>query len=560
MKVRILGNYTQDLILKHLGDSWKNSKTNIEFSVGGFNQYQQEILNKSSELYRLKPEVIFISIDLHNLLEDILYYSSQEEVVEDKIHKRVEEIFNIIELASSNLPDSTIFIDNFYFFRPVITSTLEYNYNNSIAHTFNDANANLTRLAKNMSNVLIVDVLSMIIHEGSASLFDERMYYLAKCQWGYNGIKKLSNLYSRYINAFIGARKKCVVVDLDNTLWGGIIGDDGMDNIVLSTDGEGKAYFDFQRELLKLHERGVMLAICSKNTLEIALNAIESHPHMLLRKEHFTAIRINWENKAQNIQEIAREINIGTDSIVFLDDSPVEREMVSNYLPDVFVPDLPADPSGYPNFLRSLHVFDYLTLTKDDLQRNVTYQANIERQQLQSQVENIEDFYFSLKMTANLFKDDLSLINRVAQMTQKTNQFNLRTIRYNESEIKRFIDSGAYSIYAISLADKFGDYGIIGSAIIRKDDQSAFIDTFVLSCRAFGRTVETALLNYIIDDLKSQKLPLLYGEFIKTSKNMPSESFFSDHAFIKCGPDKWQVNLNNYEKKNLPWMKIILNN
>jgi FkbH-like protein len=552
MEIVFLGNYTQDLLVKKLENDWKED--NIH--VAGFNQYQQEIINPDSFLYNSQPDVVFISLDFYSLVEDILYLKVAPQLIFKKVEQRIEETIQLFKGASESLPNSQIFIDNFYLFRPTLMATLESNAYSSVSEFVNLANYHLIREIKTLSNVKIVDVLSMVINKGVSRLFDERMYYIAKNHWSFSGLQDIVDLYSRYLNAFLGKRKKCLVLDLDNTLWGGIIGDDGIDNIGLSNDGPNKAFYDFQREILKLHERGVLLAVCSKNSEDIALDAIENHPHMLLRKEHFLSIRINWNNKAQNIQEIASEINIGLDSLVFLDDSPFEREVVSSKLPDVLVPELPKEFSEYPNFIRDLKVFDFLTLSQDDFIRNDIYKANISREKLKVNTINIEDFYYSLEMELSIGEITNSQIVRISQMTQKTNQFNLCTKRYSESDIKRFVQNHDHRVYQLTLKDKFGDNGIVGCAIVNMTGATAFIDTYILSCRAMGRTVETAMLNYIIDDAKKSGIHDLIGEYIPTKKNVPCKNFYMDHDFLDMNKGTWGISIETYKQKQLPWIKV----
>jgi FkbH-like protein len=554
MDIVFLGNYTQDLIVKEVEKTWNQNDLRVHLS--GFNQYQQEILNNESPLYNTQPDVVFLSLDFYLLMEDIIYLRDIPERIKESMVNRLEETIRLYKTLSENLPNTQIFIDNFYVFRPVLMTTLEHNTYVSISEFLNLANYRIVSELKALNNAKVIDVMSLVISKGAMHLFDERMHYIAKSHWSLSGLQHISNLYSRYLNAFIGRRKKCLVLDLDNTLWGGIIGDDGIDNIGLSNDGPNKAFYDFQREILKLHERGILLAICSKNSEDIALEAIENHPHMLLKKEHFLSIRINWNNKAQNIQEIASEINIGLDSLVFIDDSPFEREVVSSKLPDVMVPELPTEFSEYPNFIRNLKVFDFLTLSDDDFSRNDIYKANINREKLKIDAINIEDFYYSLEMELIIGEITESQIVRISQMTLKTNQFNLRTKRYNESDVKRFNQSSEHRVYQLTLKDKFGDNGIVGCAIVNITYPNAFIDTFILSCRVMGRTVETALLNYIIDDVKKSGCNELVGEYIPTKKNAPCSNFYLNHSFLEKNKGRFSIEPKIYIKKELPWVKV----
>jgi len=553
MEIFLMGNYTQDLVANTF--SRLSEVQNLKFSVytSGFNQYRQEIINSASQLYQQAHDVVFLSVDLFTLTEDIIY--SNDDSAANLFEDRIIEFIQLLEILDKNVKNTQVFVDNFFFFQPVTMATIEYNSPYGYQQLENLANVMLTEAVARSNNLKIVDVKSLIVKKGAENLFDERMYYLAKSHWSQAGLKALAGLYLRYFKAYKGIRKKCIVLDLDNTLWGGIIGDDGIENIKLSNDGEGKAFYDFQRELLKLYNRGILLAINSKNTEDIVLETMKKHPYMILKPEHFISMKINWNNKAQNMKEIADEINIGLDSLVFLDDSEFEREIISSQFPEIYVPALPKDFSAYPNFIRQLDVFDFLSLTGDDFARNKMYKANVQRDNLKKSVINIEDFYYSLDMKATIDKISPFQVPRIAQMTQKTNQFNLRTKRYTESDIKRFMEDDSHKVYFLSLADKFGDNGIVGTAVINLDGKTAFIDSFIFSCRALGRTAETVLLNFIVEDVKTNGLKYLEGEYIPTKKNMPCKDFYKEHGFVnKDG--KWTIRLDEYQAKQIPWIKV----
>lgn len=554
-EILFLGNYTQDFVVNSFKQLASDNEYKLNVHITGFNQYRQDILNTESQLYKIKPDILFLSIDLYMLTEDIVNDPTPENDVLFK--ERITELFSLLKILNENLSKTQLFIDNFFYYRPNTMATVEYNSVYSYKQLEDIANLELFETVKSLNNANIIDIRSMIIQKGAQQLFDDRMYYLARSHWSKSGLDHLANLYLRYLMAFTGASKKCIVLDIDNTLWGGIIGDDGIENIKLSHEGEGKAFYDFQRELLKLYNRGILLAINSMNTKEIVLETMNNHPDMILKPEHFVCIKIDWRNKAQKMAEIAEEINLDFNSFVFLDDSDFERGIISREFPEIFVPTLPKDYADYPNFIRSLNAFDCLNITNDDFNRNKIYKANTERESLQKKVIDIEEFYYSLDMRVNIGIATSLQVPRIAQMTQKTNQFNLRTIRYTDVEIMEFINNPNFEVYYLSLSDKFGDNGIVGTAILRIEDKKAFIDSFLFSCRALGRTAETALINFIINDFTGRGLEILEGEYIKTKKNLPCKDFYSDH-FFKKQDNKWVMELNNNEIKAIPW--IMINN
>ena len=557
MKIYFLGNYTQDLVVAQFRQLCKNENLELDTHLSGYNQYRQEIIDSGSQLNQLQPDVVYLSLDLFTWVEDFVYEDKADKY--NLFENRFDEVLDLLEMLHSNLPNTQVFIDNFLFYRPVLMTTIELNSTVSYSEIENVANKKLKDFTDSFKNFSIIDIRSLVIQHGASALIDERMYYLAKSHWSLKGLTELAKFYLRYFKAFKGIRKKCIVLDLDNTLWGGIIGDDGIENIKLSNDGEGKAFYDFQRELLKLYNRGILLAINSKNTEEIVKDTMMNHPYMILKPEHFVSMKVNWNNKAQNMKEIADEVNIGLDSLVFLDDSEFEREVVSSQFPEIFVPELPKDFSEYPNFIRKLDVFDFLSLTGDDISRNKMYKANIQRDRLMKSTINIEKFYYSLDMIATVGTIEDFQIPRIAQMTQKTNQFNLRTIRYTDGDIKKMMLSPDYEVYYLSLADKFGDNGIVGTAIIEIKNSEAFIDSFVFSCRALGRTAETVLLNFIIENVLLKGHKKLKGEYIPTKKNMPCKDFYVRHHFVEDSKNSWGIDLDHYKAIKLPWIKVKQN-
>ena len=341
------------------------------------------------------------------------------------------------------------------------------------------------------------------------------------------------NWFKHQIDATLSKRHKCIVLDLDNTLWGGVIGEDGIEGIFLGGSYPGNVYEDMQRKLLSAYNNGIILAICSKNNEEDAMQVINKHPNMILRDNHFAIKRINWMNKADNIQDIANTLNIGLDSIVFIDDNPSERELIKNLLPTVVVPDFPEKLYLIPQFIDDVLVeyFTLYSLTEEDKNKTQQYRQNAQRNAYKDKFNNYNQYLKALKMVI-----DISLINeidipRVAQLTQKTNQFNLTTKRYSEEDIRKFIEEGNIIIVA-RIKDKFGEYGLTGVCIIVTYEDRATIDTFLMSCRVIGREIENEFIKQIILYLASLGYNHITSSYIKTGKNALVESFFDNNGFI----------------------------
>lgn len=323
--------------------------------------------------------------------------------------------------------------------------------------------------------------------------------------------------------------KKCLVLDLDNTLWGGIVGEDGVEGIALSLTPPGSGFLAFQQAVLDHYHRGVILAINSRNNPEDAWEAIRKHPNMVLKEEHFAASRINWNDKAQNIRELAKELNIGTDSMVFLDDDPTNRDLVRALLPEVATPDMPTDPSEYARFLNSLGYFNAHVITDEDKMRGNLYVTERLRKEAEKSHATKEEFLKSLGLELAVFEDDDSCLPRLSQLTEKTNQFNSLKRPLSEKDISDFIQSRSHAVFHARLQDKFGDYGIIAFALVEKSASEWHIKSLLMSCRVFGREVEEAFLSAILARAKDSGANRLTIESEETPKNAPVREFIAKH-------------------------------
>src|SRR5713101_700323 len=373
-----------------------------------------------------------------------------------------------------------------------------------------------------------------------------------------DGLIHLADEYLRFIRPLTGKIAKALVVDLDNTLWGGAVGEEGLDGIQLGTDYPGSAYYSTQRAILDLYRRGVILAICSKNNEDEALEAVAKHPGMVLRPEHFAAFQINWDAKVENLRRIADELDIGLDAIAFLDDNPAEREAVRSQLPEVSVIDLPVDPVLYAQTLQECSLFERLALSTEDEKRGRYYAEQRLRRELQRGARSLEDFYVSLQMKAEILIADRSTLPRIAQLTQKTNQFNLTTRRRTEQELAQLTADPQVRIFCMRFNDRFGDYGLVGAAICRSDGDGCEIDSFLLSCRAIGRTAETALLACLSEQARRDSAARLIGWYLPTKKNAVARDFYATHGFSlvkeEAGGSRWEFDLSQGEIAVPSWI------
>lgn len=368
---------------------------------------------------------------------------------------------------------------------------------------------------------------------GRSQFYSSKMWYLGSIPFSMTGEKALAKECFRCWNAFQGKRKKCLVLDLDNTLWGGVIGEDGIGGITLGPTKEGAIYQDFQRIILQLKQQGVLLAVVSKNNREDALKGITQHPDMILREEDFISIKANWDPKPANIAALAQELNIGLDSFVFIDDNPVERESVKMVLPAVTVPEFPSNPFLLESFIQSVaqECFTALRLTSEDIKKSEQYRTEQLRAEEKQKFSNINDYLSSLDMKLKIYEIEETDIARAAQLTQKTNQFNLTTHRYTETDIHAMSNREDWKLWMGELEDRFGKYGKIILCFVKTNGETGYIDTFLMSCRVMGRGVETAFLHFIEQNLAEIGIKKIKAKFIATQKNSVVKNFWKEHEY-----------------------------
>jgi len=554
LRLALLASSNLDLLEKPLTEQLAEKGFSPKIWNPGFNQYKQAILDPSSGLYQDKSEVILLLLDAADLFAGCLAHPYKHSIddIPTIVEAAKEEVSSLVSTIAARLPSATVFLNTLS--SSDLSGTyhgLEYNSGFSFRQIVASYNTSLRELARNYAYVVIVDVEALIEVIGAERWYDPRLWYLGRIRLSAYAHALLASEYANYIAACWGDVRKCIVLDLDNTLWGGIIGEDGMTGIQIGYEGIGLAFVDFQRELLNLQQKGILLAICSKNNPDDAFEVIRKHPAMVLREEHFAAAQINWNDKAENIRDIARQLNIGVDSLVFIDDNPVERQRVREVVPEVVVPEWPHDPSYYKRALFQMAGEHFLMfdVTDDDRRRGEMYQVQVERKRLEESARNLDTFFRSLQMKLTISTVDAQTLPRVAQLTQKTNQFNLTTRRYTESEIAALSADVGCRIYWLKLEDRFGPNGIVGVLILRKQSADLWhIDTFLLSCRVIGRTVEQALLGYAIHDLKELGATCLTGEYFPTAKNEIVATLYANLGFTPTGSGEnrttWALDLN----------------
>lgn len=564
MRIALLSSCTIELLARPLSAALEGRGLRPSVWIGGFGQYRQDVLNVDSDLYSNDPNVIVLYLDGADLFQELLDnpFNTPSDSRRAFALQRAAEVVTMAETLAARLPQAMVLLNTANIDPCNALAGLEFNSEYGLQDAVNVYNAELAALARRLHTVAVVDVASVAARIGFENWHDTRLWYLARSRWSRRALYALADYYTAVICGRLGAIYKCVVVDLDNTLWGGVVGEEGIEGLRLGAEGIGLAYAEFQLELLNLYRKGILLAICSKNNPEDALAVIRRHPAMRLREEHFAAMRINWEDKASNIRALAEELNIGLDSFVFLDDNPVERSWVRQAVPEVLVPEWPVDPSEYKTTLLeiSARYFHKLDITAEDRRRGEVYQAQGERQKLKTSATSLEDFYLALKMRAKIGLADAFTIPRIAQLTQKTNQFNLTTRRYTPAEIQGFCQDSNWKVWWLDLADRFGPNGIVGVLILKRESPDTWIiDTFLLSCRVMSRTVENAFLAVASRELGAARL---IGEFRPTAKNSPVRDLYPRLGFRSLRQDSdgefWERDLAANPMEPPSWFEIDL--
>jgi FkbH-like protein len=547
VKVCVLGDAPTQLLAQALKGYGFLQNINYNIREADFDQIDRQLLDPASETYEFNPDFIIVYNSLEKLQQN--FYKT------DKLDKaqfastfiqHLESLFSSVNRHAScriiylNFPES---LDGIY-----------GNYANNIDYSFlyqiRKINLELMNMAIMFGNLSICDVSVLSALLGKQSVFSATLYINSNLTFSLDFLPLLVKNMSDIMLSARGSFHKCIILDLDNTTWGGIIGDDGIENIQIGDLGIGKAFIQLQYWVIQLKQRGIIVCVCSKNNEDVAREPFEKHPDMILKMDDISVFMANWETKADNIRAIQAILNIGFDSMVFLDDNPFEREFVKKEIPSITVPDLPEDPAEYLLYLQSLNLFEISALSAEDEKRTKQYQEDAKRAVIKKGFTNEEEFLRSLEMVSEVNSFDKFSIPRVAQLTQRSNQFNLRTIRYSESDVEMLMNDKNALTFSYHLEDKYGQYGLISVVVLKKvKDKTLTIDNWLMSCRVLKRGMEKFVLNTIVDAARKNGFEWIEAEYIPTAKN----SMVADH-YKKLGFDAlekenhWQLNVGNYSK------------
>lgn len=562
-RVAFLRSYTVEPAVPLLRAGAAVGGIDVSVHVGEFNAYTQEVLDPASPVFAFDPQVVVLAVQTRDIAPDLWSrFADMTPADAEQAVRRVVGAYEAWLKALRSRSNAHVIIHGLELPDAPAAGLVDAQDPAGQAACVRRINEQLVALARKHAGVCVLDYDALVSRHGRDAWRDERKWLTMRMPIAAPCLIHLANEWLRFLHPITGRVAKALVLDLDNTLWGGVIGEDGMTGIKIGAEHPGAAYLEFQRAILDLHQRGVILAICSKNNPDDANEVLERHPEMLLRPSHFAAVRINWSDKARNLREIAQELNIGVDALAFFDDNPAERELVRAQLPEIAVLEPPDDPMGYARALRDWPVFERLTLSAEDRERGKFYAQDRQRNTLQASATSLEEFYRSLEQEAELGTVTPETLARVAQLTQKTNQFNLTTKRYSEQQITELAADPLSRVLWLRVRDRFGDNGIVGVAITRPDGDAWEIDSLLMSCRVIGRTVETAVLAALIDQARAAGATAVRGWFIATKKNAPAKDFYRAHGFAcvadEAGKSRWELDLTRQTVETPPWIRVLV--
>ncbi|WP_310550699.1 HAD-IIIC family phosphatase [Paenibacillus glufosinatiresistens] len=531
----VLSNVNCDTIIK------KSKKFTEVVDPNGYGNILGELLHPSSSANDSSVETVVIIVDVQDYLKDSLDYKPL-----------IDDFFQTLRQGIQ--PDKRYFLNDCDFY---LAANPDYKAESSILKITHYWNQCLIELCEERKECFLFPYSELIRKCGASNFYSPKAWYLGSVRHSLEGSKEICGEIERIIKISRGELKKVLVLDLDNTLWGGVAGEDGIEGIKLADSGLGRAYKDFQQQLLRIKESGALLAICSKNNEQDAWDIIENHPHMLLRRADFAASRINWSIKSRNLQEIASELNVGIDSLVFIDDSPTEREEVKSALPALEVPEFPGYQEELANYGAELmkRYFKRMIITAEDRNKTQQYAARRQVEEFKSQASDFAGFLKGLKIQVRRVEAE-NFQERLIQLLQKTNQFNTTLKRYSPGEVLNMFESESWRFYFYEISDKFANHGLCALVIVNIESNIPVIDNFVMSCRVMGRNIEFGILEHVENDIRGSGFTSLKAEYIQGPKNMPVARLYERAGYELINspqPDHVSYKKNLENKEALPF-------
>lgn len=557
VKLAILASSTADHLVPAIRVGGLRRGLLLEVYLGQYGQYRQELLDESSPLYQFGPQVLLLSLGAHEAIAGTPLTTGLEDA-DAGLQPSIDELHMLWSKAREAL-DASVIQQTFLNVAEPLFGSYDRQVPGSPARLVARLNELLSEAAA-ADSVLLLDLARASEREGLDTWFDISRWLQGKLEIAPQAAPTYGDLAARVIAAQRGLSKKCLVLDLDNTMWGGVVGDDGLEGIVLGEgSARGEAHLALQRYAKQLSQRGIILAVCSKNEPSIAEDVFRDHPEMLLKRSDIAAFVANWNDKAANLELIAKQLNIGLDSLVFVDDNPAERARIRQSLPMVAVPELPEDPAKYVRCVAGAGYFEAVAFTAEDVQRAEQYASNASRQASLASSQSLDDFLSSLEMTVIAGPIQEVDLTRSAQLVNKTNQFNPTTHRYSLEEVQQFVGSESCLALRFRLSDRFGDNGLVSVMILRPDPEEADvldIDTWVMSCRVFGRQLELEAMNVAVELAKQRGIRAFRADYIPTPKNRVVRELYPNLGFKPTpdappveGASRWILALDGYEPR-----------
>lgn len=550
LKIALVGDTATQLLATAIKGTGAERGYLVDLFEGEYSQVEQQLLIPTSDLYQFDADFIVIFQSTHKLGERHSMLKPEQQAA--LANERLSFVTSICE--NPDLAGKKII----YFNYPEIGDTVFGSYANKVDSSFTfqvrKLNYELMKLSQQAQNLFICDIAELQNKFGRDKMFAPNTYANTEMVLRMDVLPYVASRVMDIVCAIKGQFKKCLILDLDNTVWGGVIGDDGMEGIQLGHGlGIGKMYTEFQMWVKKLKQRGIIICVASKNNEETAKEPFEKHPDMVLKLDDIAVFQANWETKVDNIRTIQSILNIGFDSMVFLDDNPFERNMVRENIPGITVPELPEYPEDYLEYLYSLNLFETASYSNLDKDRTKQYQVEAQRVSLSKTFVNEADFLKSLNMVSVVSGFTKFNTPRVAQLSQRSNQFNLRTVRYTDADIEALANDPNVIDLSFTLEDKFGDNGLITVVIMKPlDKDTLFVDTWFMSCRVLKRGMENFTLNTMVEKAKAAGYKKIIGEYLPTPKNKMVENHYTGLGFtrIECAETaQWVLDVNNYKEK-----------
>jgi len=553
MKIGVISNATTQLMTSSLEGSALRYGIGLNVIEAEFNQLAQEAFEEKSLFTEHVLSMILVAADYRGL--PLRPCPGDLVAAENNVQECMSFIKTLIESLRKKT-NSQIILQNIVPPVELLSGSFEGRLPGTIPWLIQRLNIELDQLIAD--DLFIVDVAALASTVGLSNWHDSTLWNLAKLPFAQSYTPLYADYVCRLLAAKCGKSRRCLILDLDNTLWGGVIGDDGLDGILIGNGNPtGEAHLQLQQVILALRDRGIVLAVSSKNEDAIARQPFKEHPDMLLREEHIAVFQANWSDKATNIRTIAKTLSLGLESIVFLDDNPVERMQVRRELPEVAVPELPDDPALYARTLIAAGYFEAIAFSDEDKKRAKFYNDNAKRVEILSKSSDMVSYLNALEMEISLTDFDQIGRSRIVQLISKSNQFNLTTKRYTDSDIKKLESNDGYFTRQIRLKDSLGDNGMVSVVICKKNQDNWEIDTWLMSCRVLGRQVEEAVLQDIVKNAEAAGVSKLTGYYLPTAKNIIVKDHYKKLGFKKIKniekDEIWELNIKDYKKKELPF-------